>query len=742
MKKFHIVVNFFSILITVASFAQTKKSICEEWKRTNDTIRNIDNQIRYNNEIINKVDLKCKVDIIIDNGYAYHQKRNIDSALANYNRAIKLGETLNVPYQILPAKIRKAHIFVEKYNEKDSNTLLKDARVLLSKKPDNKYWYYFYETQAYSSDINVEYEDAIAYMDSAIVLSKRINDLELLQAGYADKSTYLLRVSDYENAASNLLEAVKIAEQRGQVNGTESYYHMLGFCYNRWGQYETALKYYKKTLELSKKVGNDFITMFTYVRMAYPQIALNLMDEAIITTDSSVAKTLAFKDYGFIGNAYNTKGSIYFKIKNYDKAEKYYKKSYDYAIKANASKKSDTQLKTTAIQGMINIYLYKKDFKKAKKFLDLLKIESEKSGTLMYIRESNKLHSQYYETIGKPSKAIKYLREEYKIKDSISNDKVKTQVAKLEKQYNTASKELQIVKLDKEKVEQQQLATKAKAKQNLYLVASIILLSLLILGYWLFRKLKKQKEELASTNKVKNKLFSIIAHDIRGMIIPFQRSGRILQHYIEDKNYDKTITFSQELQKNSNGLSTMLDNLLSWSVEQMNGYKMNPELLYVGSEINEIVSNFSQQAEFKNANINITNTEEVALSIDKGAFHIIFRNLIGNALKYTENGTIKIDFIRELNNLKCSVIDTGIGMDYQQVENIFSLENNASTVGTKGEKGTGLGLGLVYRFVKMNDGDISVSSEKRVGTKFDITFPLSKNDMIETERMNRKEQSA
>ena len=226
------------------------------------------------------------------------------------------------------------------------------------------------------------------------------------------------------------------------------------------------------------------------------------------------------------------------------------------------------------------------------------------------------------------------------------------------------------------------------------------------------------------------------------MIIPFQRSGRMLKHYIENEDYEKTLVFSQELQKKSEGLSSMLDNLLSWSIDQMNGYKMNPELLYVKQELEGLKLSFDQQARFKNTKISIEGNEEIALTFDKGAFHIIFRNLIGNALKYTENGSIRVVLKRELDALKCSVIDTGIGMSKEQLDHLFSIENKESRVGTNGEKGTGLGLSLVYRFLTMNGGSIQVSSDNRVGTKFDLSFPLSENDIVETQEVNAKELSA
>ena len=127
------------------------------------------------------------------------------------------------------------------------------------------------------------------------------------------------------------------------------------------------------------------------------------------------------------------------------------------------------------------------------------------------------------------------------------------------------------------------------------------------------------------------------------------------------------------------------------------------------------------------------------MKFDKGAFHVIFRNIIGNSLKYTENGTIKIEVVKDVNSLKFYIIDTGIGMTAEQLESMFKLEENKTTIGTQGEKGTGIGLNLVYRFVTMHQGKINVSSEKRIGTKFELFFPiitfvdLEKNENLDSQ---------
>ncbi|WP_346883731.1 ATP-binding protein [uncultured Algibacter sp.] len=721
-------------------FAQSEKDYCEEWKTSNDTMRNFKRSLEYNYKMLDNVDLKCKASIYLSNGILYQDQQKNDSTISNLNSAIKICKELNLNKILITAYLRKSYFLAELNKISEAKDLLIKAKIALQDTPNNKDWNLYFQAQAYLSDINSDYDNSISLMDSAIAFSQKIKNKPFIQNGYHNKGTYLMRISDYENAIKSFLSGAKQSENG---IGLENQYIMIASCYTRLNQDETALKYFKKALEAAKKSGNDFVTMLVYARMSSSQLSLKRIDKAMISIDSAISKAKKAKNYGILGSAYEDKASTYFRyLKDYDKAEFYYEKSYSNSLKANTSKKSDDLLKTTTIQGMINLYLAKKNYQKAKIFLKTLEEKANKSGLLMYKSTSNRLHSEYYEAIGQPSKAIKYLREHYKIEDSISNEKVKTQVANLEKQYDTKNKELQIVKLDKEKTEQQQLVKEAKAKQRYYFFAAIVLLSLLIIGFWLFRKLKKQKEELGNTNKVKNRLFSIIAHDLRGMIIPFQRSGKILEHYIENKDYDKTIVFSQELQKNSEGLSNMLDNLLNWSLEQMNGYKMNPELLYVNNELESIKANFLQQAEFKNTKISIINDEEIAMNMDKGAFHIIFRNLIGNALKYTDNGTIRLGINREINTLKCSIIDTGVGMDKEQLKDIFSLETKTSSTGTKGEKGAGLGLSLVYRFIKMNGGTIEVSSEKRVGTKFDLSFPLSEFDIAETEKINAKELSA
>ncbi|WP_109097643.1 ATP-binding protein [Aquimarina sp. AU58] len=727
MQRQIFIVVIWLIFIFSNIHAQKKNDYCEMWRKQGDTITNMDDYLQLNHKMISKVDVYCQMDILTTNAFIYREKRKIDSALYYYDQAIKLGkQDLNDEQLSLKPLTNKAYLLALSNKNKDALTLLRKSRKILNKYPGDEGWILYYQTYAYMSDVRAEYHDAIKYTDSSITLSERYNLVNYIHSCYANRGTYYLRISDFESAAKNLLRGIEESEKIGSSSSLEAYNYMLATCYLRLKQYEVANKYYKIAISKSKKIGNDYVLMHSYSKIADSYIALKSPYKALKVIDSALVLINNRKDNGLLAKILNTKGSIYFdNLKDYDKAEKCFIQAYEAAIIADSSKKMDDLILVSAIESVVKIYLYKKNYRKTKKYLTLLESKVKKTGILTYNRSLHRFYSKYFEGTGQLTEALSHLKKYQAINDSISNEKVKTQVADLEKKYDTQKKELEIVKLNKEKEAQELTVQRAKAKQNLYMLAAFFLLFVLVIGIWAFRKLQKQQKELTSINQVKNRLFSIIAHDLRGMMIPFQRSGKILKHHIDQGNHQRTIELSKELEKNSESLSNMLDNLLNWSLEQMNGYRINPERMSVREQFEEIITAFKQRVAYKNTDIELKYEEDVSIKFDKGAFHVIFRNLIGNALKYTENGNIRIEFKNDFNTLLCSVSDTGEGMSEEQLKSIFTLEEGHTTIGTQGEKGTGLGLNLVYRFVSMNKGTIKVSSKKRIGTRFDLSFPAA-----------------
>ncbi len=711
-----------TVLSVVRVYTQTQGDHCEQWHKQIDTILGIENKLKFNEKLLFKVNDTCKIDIYLSSAnLLYLGLQKIDSSLYLYDKAIKFGEQLKKDEQLSKAYADKALVLTQVLKNEEALYLLKKVREIIKNNSNDKSWAVYFEAYAEIADNNSEYQKAIKYADSMTEVSKKTKDFFNLFSSYHNKGLYNFRLSNYYDAITNFIEALNLQEENKNLLGKARTNYLLGYSYLKLGHIETARKYLESGISIAKKKQDSFTLVLCYPYLAECYRRMNKNTKALNSINYGIELAVKNNNSNRIARAYTEKGWLYLNnFEEYNKSEIYFRKAYKAAKILN-----DDFYLQLCLYGLINLYLNKKEYQKVKKYLTDFEKITKRRNILLNTQQLHETYSKYYEKTKQSSLALHHLKKYQTIKDSISNQQVQTKVANLEKQYDTKNKELQIVSLNKEKDKQEQIVKQAKAQQNLYLLAACFLLILLGIGAWAFRKLRKQQKELASTNQVKNRLFSIIAHDLRGMMIPFQRSGKILKHHIDKENYDKTIELSQALEQNSENLSNMLDNLLNWSLEQMNGYTMNPGRIAVEEELQKIIKGYDQQATYKKTKIKLEYEEDLRIQFDKGAFHVIFRNLIGNALKYTEEGSIRIQFENKNEQFLCSISDTGIGMSSDQLKDIFTLEEKKSRVGTQGEKGTGLGLNLVYRFIKMHGGTIDVSSEKRIGTRFDLKIPIT-----------------
>jgi len=713
MKELKLLSLLIFIFIIHNAFSQRNTQPCDSITKRAKSILNIEEAIKYSKNQLPFVDNNCKLILYDFIGAKYYESRKLDSSLVYYDKAIAIRESTNNIKKIANIYSLRGFLLTIKNQKEEAKNSLDKAKKILDNYPDSDNWQSYYSGRAKLADKNKEYEKAILFMDSTIVLYKRLKLESSLSTTYHNKGVYYLRLSNYEKAIESLMQALKIKEDNKMNPSTiANTLYLIGICNMR-------LKQPEKAIQKSKLTNSKYIRLLCYTEMGISARYLNNNDKAIQFLDSAQVIAKKSNDNARLSQIYKEKGMICLKNeKEFAKAEEFLTNAY------TIGKTSSQHLVTvSSINGIIELYLKKKQYGKVKRYLEDLK-ETISHNDVAYSKEAmHKYYSEYYEHTGKPNLALQHLKKYHKIKDSISNSEVKAKVADLEKKYETQKKELAIANLTEEKKQQEFKIQKAETRKNLYLIATLFLLVALSLGVWAFIKLRKQRKELMTMNQVKNRFFSIIAHDLRGMILPFQRSGKILKHHIEKGNYDKTIVLSQALEANSERLSNTLDNLLNWSLKQLNGYKMNPVLLSVQEELKEIVSGYEQQARYKQIDIEIVAEEAIQIVFDKGAFHVIFRNLIGNALKYTEKGKIQISCQKKDGNLVCSVSDTGVGMTTEQLNSLFNIENKYTTKGTQGEQGSGLGLNLVHRFIEMNNGNIKVSSEKANGTQFELKIP-------------------
>ncbi len=237
--------------------------------------------------------------------------------------------------------------------------------------------------------------------------------------------------------------------------------------------------------------------------------------------------------------------------------------------------------------------------------------------------------------------------------------------------------------------------------------------------------LKNSESHLRELNVSKDKFFSIISHDLKN---PFNfilmETKRLISDFDEIPDIKNNIV---ELHQSSQQIYNLLENLLSWGRSQTNRLSFKPiefdlyELAYNSIYINKVNS------DSKNISIVSEVKEDTIITADYNMLNTMLRNLISNAVKFTQiGGNIKISYLQNNGNNIIRVSDSGIGMDEKMISKLFKIDENISTLGTAGESGTGLGLILCSEFAKKHNGSIEVSSELGKGTTFSIILPLIK----------------
>jgi two-component system sensor histidine kinase/response regulator len=235
------------------------------------------------------------------------------------------------------------------------------------------------------------------------------------------------------------------------------------------------------------------------------------------------------------------------------------------------------------------------------------------------------------------------------------------------------------------------------------------------------RLLQKQTNQLTELNSMKNKLFSVISHDLKTPLYALRNLFRSVQQY--DLPAEEIKVYIPEVVNNLNYTTSLMENLLHWVKSQMQVDVMHPQLIELGGLVKEANDVLRLQADSKQINIHFKNDNAVYIYADRDMISLVIRNLLSNAIKFTPaGGSIEIGIIEKLTLVELFVKDTGVGMEPQVVKQLF--ENKYfSTQGTANETGTGLGLMLCNDFVSRNGGNIQVNSEVGKGSVFSFALP-------------------
>jgi len=239
-------------------------------------------------------------------------------------------------------------------------------------------------------------------------------------------------------------------------------------------------------------------------------------------------------------------------------------------------------------------------------------------------------------------------------------------------------------------------------------------------------EIHKKEKELQLLHETKDRLFAIIGRDLRKPALAFRGISKKVNFLIKKQEFERLSKFGMHIEQLSLSMNNLLDNLLSWALQQRNSLPYHPEKINIKAIISDIYGLFQPIADDKEIELVMNIDESSTIFYDSKSFYTIFRNLVDNALKYTPiGGVITINSTEQVNGLMLKVVDTGIGMNPDMIDTIFHSNKNNSRAGIDGEQGTGLGLGLILirDLITLQKGTIHVESHWNEGTTFEIFLP-------------------
>ena len=533
------------------------------------------------------------------------------------------------------------------------------------------------------------YQRAAEFLHEALLIAEKNNDPAGMVTILLNLSSCYIKTKKISEASSFARKAREISEKNGYTAKFSRASIFLAKALNEEGKTNEAVNILETSIDTANKYKLKDELAYTYRQFA--EIILNSrkdLNPALAHAAKSREYTLAIGDSAFLGSTDLTLGKYFLLTGKLKEALEFTKQSLDFNYQFKEFSELDAVYKQLA-----DIYAAMGDYKNAN------------------------VHLKNYEHI----------------KDSLLNREIQLSLQDLERKYESKSKALTISKLEQEQQLKELELQKSNNRTRLFIILGLAALAATGLFIYFNRQLAKQKKAIEASNiqlseltSLQNRLFRIISHDLKSMILPFNRAGKIMNHYLTRQETEQANKYANKLEENAVRLSGTLNNLLYWSSQQLEGYVVKPSSFEVRELVEEVTALFEELIRLKDISVhNSVNSGEL-LYTDREAFHVILRNLLSNAVKYTEHGSISFSSGQLGDNYFLEIKDDGRGMDQDQVNSLLSGVLQESKSGTLGEKGSGLGFSIIKKLAVAIKADYKINSESGKGTSVRIIFKKEK----------------
>ncbi|WP_373494566.1 ATP-binding protein [Aquiflexum sp.] len=572
----------------------------------------------------------------------------------------------------------------------------------------------------------IHYSDsAQKYYPEAIRLARLVGDAELEAQNLNRLGVYYRNMNLQEDALKLYEEALTISRNANIPVQIGHSLNNIGQIFFYQDQFEESLKYYReaetKFLEIADKEG----LAYNYNGMSLVLAAIGNFEQALITINKAInIREESGNERQLTVSKFNRAG-IFMSMGDYTNAEPDIINLYDYGMI------NDKIRAINALEKLVELKLKTTNYSQAIAYAkEAMMLHKEKPYSESMIEIYHMMYNYYFYR-GNLSESKKYLDILEKEKDILNVEKTKNYLAGL-----TIKKQKdEIAGLYREKV-----LMEINNRFKMYLLLALFLfafamfiaLSIYYRSYFREKKnlshlqdkqkqIEQQASELDRLNMVKDKIFSILAHDLKAPLDSLWGMVKLIDE--ENLSQSEFEEYLPIISQNLGNNSMLLENLLIWSRSQMKGMHVQLSRLNLNKLVDENIRFLLSSGYYKGQLMENYVAADIEVEADKNMIDIVFRNLLTNALKFTREGDQIIVDTKESDNVyTVCVSDQGTGISEEGLKKLFGKDFH-STSGTHQEKGTGLGLILTKELVQKNKGEIWAESTLGMGSTFCFTLP-------------------
>ena len=665
-------------------------------------------------------------------------RTNTDSTYYYGNKSIQLSKKINYGEGIAAGLLQIGHVTYFKGHSEQAIIDFDQAIAIYKKLNNKKGLAASYVLYGRMYNLLANYKLALYYLNLAEQINLQINNQLGLTDTYKNIGIVYYSEGIIPKALDFYYKGLFIALKNHYKALSAEIYNDIGVILQGTEVYPDALEYFNKSIIISRQI-NDAQDLGTVdENIGEILLAQGKYIDAIIHLKSALVIARKQDDKDGLGQIYTDLGLCYGHLNDIKISTKYLDASLQIA-----SNYKFVNNEAMAVIGFATVYNLQKDYKRAYKYAMQGQVYALKLGDLSVRAKATEQLHQTLAGLGNYAEAYKYLNEYVDLKNQLKGNESMQKQASYNFELNFAAKERQQQQQQQEKdLLYKQKLHNQRLLNTIFIIIIIGMIGTLVVYYNQKRKQQKinlmleekndevlsQKEnideqayKLNELNVLKDRLISVLAHDLRAPLSTLRGLFGLLQ--------DDTITHQELVEmipsvlKKLEYTSDFLDTLLFWINSQMENFESSVKSFSIKDIVEYEMENYQEQASLKGITLIDNVPDNTMASADPNSIRIVIRNLITNAIKFSgEKDTIEVVASTNDEMIEIKVKDTGTGIPPEKLKKLFKSKVDSST-GTHQESGTGMGLLFCKDLVEKCNGKIWVTSQQDIGTEFSFTVP-------------------